>query len=441
MYGLVDTLATTDALAAIFSDRSLLQAMIDFEVTLAAVQAEQGLIPQRASTAIRAAAVVDGFDLLAIGREARRSATLSIPFVNALTARVRASDAESAGFVHWGTTSQDLADTTLVLLLARSLAVIAVDHDRLDEMLRALSDRHARTVMLGRTLLQPAPPITFGLKVAGWQAALCRGWARVRARHEAALVLQFGGAAGTLAALGERGASVAAALASRLGLRDSGAPWHVHRDRLAAFVAAAGIYTAAIGKMARDVALLMQDEVGEVAERGGGSSSMPHKRNPAGCASALAAANRMPGLVATFLTAMIQEHERAVGGWHAEWPTVAGVIQTTGAGAAAMADVIEGLEVFPDRMRANIEKTKGVIFAERVVALVAPSAGKEAAQAIVAAALERCRTSNDTFREALAQQPDIGRWLTAEQLRSIDSPEAYLGSAEVFRVKLLSSEL
>ena len=397
MIRLIDSVATTEALAAIFSDTAMLQAMLDFEVALAAVQAELGLIPGRAADAIRAAAAADGLDATAIARDARQSGTVAVPFVKALTARVRASDAESASFVHWGATSQDVTDSALVLALGRSKSVLGGDHERLDRSLRQLSDRHARTVMLGRTLLQPAPPITFGLKVAGWVAAAGHSWRGLHAALESVLVLQFGGASGTLAALGDQGPSVASALAARLGLKDPGAPWHTRRERLAAYVGACGIYCGALGKMATDITLLMQHEVGEVAEPGGGSTAMPHKRNPAGCAVALAAATRTPALVSAFLTGMVQEHERAVGGWHAEWPTVAAVTQATGAALAAMADVSAGLDVFPDRMRSNIEQTKGVIFAERVMTLVTPTAGKEAAHELVIAALERCRSSEMRF--------------------------------------------
>ena len=245
----------------------------------------------------------------------------------------------SARFVHFGATSQDVADSAMVLTLRRARAILAADHARLERTLRQLSDRHARTVMLGRTLLQPAPPITFGLKVAGWVAALARGWRRVERRVDEAAVLQFGGASGTLAALGDRGLAVSRALAGELGLARPEAPVaHAPRSPGRARRRRCGIYTATLGKIARDISLLMQDEVGEVAEPGGGSSTMPHKRNPAACAVVLAAATRLPGLVAAFLTGMVQEHERAVGGWHAEWPTIAAAVQTTGSALAAMAD-------------------------------------------------------------------------------------------------------
>ena len=288
-------LATTDALDAVFSDTSIVQAMLDVEAALARAEAKAGVIPKDAAEAIGRAATARDFDAATLVREARASGTIAVPLVAVLTERVRAFNVDAARFVHWGATSQDIVDTALVLLINRASASLAADHARLSSALRTVSDRHAGDVMLGRTLLQPAPPTTFGLKAAGWLAGASRGWSRFKhARHEAC-VLQFGGASGTLAALGDRGLVVADALARELGLPAPDAPWHAYRDRLAALVAACGIYTGVLGKMARDVSLLMQSEVGEAAEPGGGSSTMPHKQNPVGCAIALAAATRMPG--------------------------------------------------------------------------------------------------------------------------------------------------
>jgi len=437
---LIDSLATTDALTEVFSDRSILQAMLDFEAALARAQVTAGVIPERAAGAIAGAARAEHFDAEVMAREARDSGTVSIPLVKALTARVQAADAASARFVHFGATSQDVADSAMVLTLGRAHTILAADHRRLEATLRELSERHARTVMLGRTLLQPAPPITFGLKVAGWAAALARAWRRVEAAMDDAAVLQLGGAAGTLAALGDRGLAVSAALAGELGLRAPAAPWHAHRDRLAALVAALGIYTATLGKIARDITLLMQDEVGEAAEPGGGSSTMPHKRNPAACARVLAASTRLPGLVAAFLTGMVQEHERAVGGWHAEWPTIAAAIQTTGSALEAMAGLAAGLAVDPDRMRANIERTNGAIFAERAMMLLTPALGKELANRLVSAALAESREMGKSFREALMSAPDVGVAIPADELRTIDVPENYLGIAESLRQRLLAEE-
>ncbi len=434
---LIGSLATTDALAEVFSDQSILQAMLDFEAALARAEAKAGVIPGRAAEAISAAASAEGLDAAAMAREARSSGTVSIPLVSALTARVQATDAASARFVHFGATSQDVADSAMVLTIQRAHAVLAADHARLERTLRQLSDRHARTVMLGRTLLQPAPPITFGLKVAGWVAALVRGWRRVESASREATVLQFGGASGTLASLGDRGLDVSRALADDLGLRNPEAPWHTHRDRLGSLVSACGLYTATLGKIARDISLLMQDEVGEAAERGGGSSTMPHKRNPAACAVVLAASTRLPGLVAAFLSGMVQEHERAVGGWHAEWPTIADAIQTTGSALSAMADAAAGLSVDPDRMRVNIEGTNGAIFAERAMMLMTSSVGRESARLLVTDALAQSRETGKTFRETLLAIPEAVRAIPADALRTIDVPEEYLGAAEALRMQLL----
>jgi 3-carboxy-cis,cis-muconate cycloisomerase len=328
--------------------------------------------------------------------------------------------------VQYGATSQDLLDTTLVLLLAGARTILAGDHLRLEDLLRTLSDKHASTVMLARTLLQPAPPTTFGYKVAGWYGSIHRSWRDLSRAFDEALVLQFGGASGTLAAYGDRGSELARELSKELQLSVPTAPWHSHRDRMASLVAHSGIYAGCIAKIARDITLLMQPEIGEVSERGGGSSAMPHKRNPAGSVVALAAAHTVPGLVSSYLSLMPQENERAAGGWQAEWPTVTRVVQATGSALASMADTITDLTVDPARMRANLEATQGAVFAEKAAMLLAPQMGREAAQKLVAEALKK-----GTLRDGLAHA------LTREQLESLDSPEDYLGSAETFRRQLL----
>ena len=395
---LIESLAATEPLSRVFSDNIVLQAMLDFEAALARAEARVGVIPASAASTIAEAARADGFDTAELTRQALRAGTPAIPLVRMLTERVRAQDAGAAGFVHWGATSQDVVDTALVLLLKQCSTLLSADHDRVLRGLRRLSGEHAGTVMLGRTLLQPAPPITFGLKTAGWFAAIRRGWARVASRFDETLYLQFGGASGTLAALGDRGLAVSEALGEELGLKCPDAPWHGHRDRLAALMAALSIYTASLGKMALDIALLMQYEVGEAAEPGGdgrgGSSSMPHKRNPTACMLAIAASRRAPGLLANFVAGMVQEHERAVGGWQAEWTTVQGIVQSVGVALESMAEVAEGLTVDPARMRANIESTHGAIFSERAKLM----------------------------------------------LPAVESPEDYLGSAETFRRRLLEGE-
>jgi 3-carboxy-cis,cis-muconate cycloisomerase len=357
--------------------------------------------------------------------------------VKALRERVGEVDQAGATYVHWGATSQDVTDTALVLLLRRAQAIIAADHERLERALRALSDRHAGTVMVGRTLLQPATPVTFGLKAAVWAAPVARSWPRLTRSWNEAMAIQFGGAAGTLAALGDQGPRIAAAMARALGLR-AAPPWHTDRDRLGALVGGCGLYVAALGKVARDITLLMQSEIGEVAEPGGGSSTMPQKRNPSGCVLVLAAATRLPGLVASYLAAMPQEHERGVGGLQAEWPIVSAVAQSTGAAVAALAAVIEGLEVDPARMRANVEATGGTMFAERAVLLLAPALGLDRAHQLVAEAIAGSRQGERSFASALRAATVAERALPQGLLDDVDSPERYLGSAEAIRTQLLS---
>ena len=418
---LMESLAATERLSQVFSDASVLRAMLDFEAALARAEARSGVIPEAAAAAIGDAANAEGFDTAELARQALRAGTPAIPLVRMLTERVRARDAKAAGFVHWGATSQDVVDTALVLLLRQCRPVLEADHERVIRGLRRLSDEHAGTVMLGRTLLQPAPPITFGLKAAGWLGAVRRGWARVASRFDEALYLQFGGASGTLAALGDRGVAVSEALARELGLPCPDAPWHGHRDRLAALMAALGICTASLGKMALDVALLMQGEVGEAAEPGGegrgGSSTMPNKRNPTACMLALAASKRTPGLLANFVAGMVQEQERAAGGWQAEWPAVEGIVQSAGVALESMAEVAEGLTVDAVRMRRNIDATHGAVFAERATILLAPEMGREAAY----------RAVEETVRRT-GSPPD---------LPGLRIPEDYLGSAEAFRRRLI----
>jgi 3-carboxy-cis,cis-muconate cycloisomerase len=357
MARLIDNFATTDALAEAFSDDAVLQAMLRFEIALAKAQARLDIIPRSAARAI---AGIDRIDPQSLAEQARESASVAVPFVKALTERVREIDAGAADFVHFGATSQDVLDTTLILLLGVARRILAQDHDRLAGALRALSNRHAGTIMLARTLLQPAPPTTFGYKAAGWYGAANRSWKRLSPSFDESLVLQFGGAAGTLAGYGERGPELARELARELEIAEPPAPWHAHRDRLASLVANCGIYTGSLAKIARDITLLMQFEIGELSEPGGGSTAMPKKRNPAGSVVALAAAAGVPGLVASFLAAMPQEHERASGGWQSEWPTTARVIQATGSTLAAVADSIERLTVHPERMRANIQAAGAV---------------------------------------------------------------------------------
>ncbi len=440
---LIDSLATTPALADLFSDESILRAMLDFESALARAEARTGVIPKDAADTITALAKPGSFDAAALSIAAFRAGTPAIPLVKALTDQVRKTNAVASRFVHWGATSQDVVDSAMSLLLKRAEPILVGDLLRLEKALAGLSDRHKDSVMLGRTLLQAAPPVTFGLKAAGWLGPVRRGRRRLQNGFRDAAVLQFGGATGTLASLGDRGMAVIEALSTELGLRTaSGAPWHTQRDQLAMLICACGVLTGSLGKMARDIVLLMQSEVAEASEPGGegrgGSSTMPHKRNPTACSLTLTAAHRVPGLVSSFLSAMLQEHERGVGGWQAEWPVVATVIQSTGVAVSSMAEVAEGLSVDKEKMRLNIEKTNGLIFAERAMMLLGSKLGRDVAHKLLEGAARRSVNENRNLAAVLAEIPEVNARLSADELKQLESPEQYLGSAEAFRKALIA---
>ncbi|HTM24394.1 MAG TPA: lyase family protein [Vicinamibacterales bacterium] len=431
---LFDAIVTSPDMDEAFSDAAILSAMLRFEAALALAEARARVIPGAAADAIAAVSPA-AFDSEAIARKARASATPAIAFVETLTAAVASAHPSAAAYVHYGATSQDVTDTALVLCLRRAQNAIDALHARIDGALRRLSKAHASSVMLGRTLLQPAPPTTFGLKAAGWLGSLSRSHQGLTEAFARSSVLQFGGASGTLAALHDRGLEVAQYLSRELDLTLPDAPWHAHRDRLAFLVSACGVYAGAIGKAARDIALLMQAEVAEASEPGGTSSTMPHKRNPAGCAVALAAASRLPGLVATFLAGMAQEHERGVGGGQAEWATVATAVVATGSAASALAGVVEGLRVDPERMRQAIAESHGAVFSERAMMRLAPVLGRDVAARLVAGAVAAA-ARGESFASALLADPEAAAALTDHDRATLESPETYLGLAEQFRRRL-----
>jgi 3-carboxy-cis,cis-muconate cycloisomerase len=436
-------LFTGDAMAAVFSDAARLQAMLDFEAALAKAEASVGLIPSTAAAAIARACRADRLDIAGLARATAEAGNPAIPMVKQLTALVAEQDTAAAGFVHWGATSQDAMDTGLVLQIRAGLATIEPDLQRLSSALAALTQTHAKTVMIGRTLMQQAVPVTFGLKTAGWLAALARAHTRLTDAGQAAQVLQFGGAAGTLAALGDRGLDVAAALARELELDLPDLPWHGHRDRLVDLAAALGLLAGTLGKMARDIALLMQTEVAEAFEPAGdgrgGSSTMPHKRNPIACAVALAAAARIPPLAATLLAAMPQEQERGLGGWHAEWETLPQIFLLAGGALHHMSDAAAGLTVDTERMRANIDATRGLVMAEAVTMALAARIGKRDAHKLVESACRRAVAEGAHLRDLLAGDPAITAQLSPEILDRLFAPESYLGMAERFVERALAA--
>ena len=437
-----DLLFGEEHVAAQFADQTHLQMMLDVEAALADAEATAGVVPPSCVAPIRSAARADLYDPATIATEAAHAGNPVIPLVRHLTRRVAANDADAARYVHWGATSQDILDTGLVLQLRAAVPVVLDHLERAARSAADLTRRYADTPMAGRTWLQHATPTTFGLKAAGWLDALDRTRRRLETALDEALVLQFGGASGTLASLGSHGLAVTDALAARLRLRAPDTPWHAQRDRLAHLACALGVATGAAGKIARDLSLLAQTEIGEVSEKPvegrGGSSTMPQKRNPVASSVALAAAARAPGLVATMLGAMVQEHERGLGGWQAEWDTLPDLVLVSAGGARAVADALDGLVVDAERMRANVEATGGTLLAEAIAMALAVPLGKGEAHACVEAACGRAAIERRPLADILGEDPMVTRHLDPAEIARRLAPEHYLGTARGFIERVLS---
>ena len=354
----LELLFSDEVCAGLLSDEQLLAAMARFEGALARASARHGLVPAAHAAIISQVCAGARFDAAALARDGR-AGTLAIPFVRQLTAQVAAASPEAPRHVHAGATSQDVIDSAMVLCLKPACARILELATRLGDAAAALARRHARTPTAARTLLQPALAVTFGWKAAVWLSMITRSLLATRSAAREACVLQFGGPSGTLASFGGNGERVMASLAQELELPASLVPWHSARDRVARLGAELAIVAGAAGKIGRDVSLLMQPEVGEAAEGAkagrGGSSSMPHKRNPALSMIALEAAQRAPGLAATLLVQLTPEHERGLGQWQSQWFTLRELACAAASGGAAMADTLEGLEVNEPAMQRNLE--------------------------------------------------------------------------------------
>ncbi len=440
---LLTPLISSAAMRAILDDRARLQRMLNVEVALARAEAAVGIIPASCVDDIAEAARADRYDIAALGKEGVDSGTVAVPLVKALTAEVAKKDSKSAGYVHWGATSQDIVDTALVLELRSAIDALNEDLNRAIDAFTALSGKHRRTVSVGRTLLQHAIPSSFGLKLAGYAAALARSRERLRRLRRESLVLQFGGATGTLAALGDRGIQVSERLAALLDLPLPDAPWHTHRDRLADIASAFAILAGTCGKIARDVALLMQTDVAEAfepaADGRGGSSTMPHKRNPTAATMALSAAAMAPQLAATIFATAVQEHERALGGWQAEWPTFAALALVTSGALVAVVDIAQGLEVDADRMRANLGTTRGLLMAEAVTFALAGKVGKTDARRIVDDAVRKATAAKRQLQDVIGEDERVKAHFSAPELNKLFDPMLYQGVAQSFIDRIIGS--
>jgi len=421
-----------EACANALSDEKLLAAMARFEGALAKASVAAGLVPAGAAATIAEVAASAKFDAAGLARAARRSATLAIPFVKSLTEQVAAVSPEAARYVHFGATSQDVVDTGVVLCLAQvSRRVLSLSR-RIGDAAAALARRHALTPMAARTLLQPAIPVPFGWKAAVWLSMVARAHTRFRTAAAEASLLQFGGAGGTLSAYGAQGDAIAGALAGELGLARAPVTWHSTRDGFARLGSEAAILAGSAGKIARDISLLMQPEVGEAAEPAstgrGGSSAMPHKRNPVGCLAALEAAQRTPGLAATLLAQLAPEHERGIGQWQSQWFTLRDLLCSTGSGLAAMAEVLEGLTINEQAMRANLDRSRGLVYSENVSIHLARTLGKQAAHALTEKLCETAVREGKSLSEVLRTDP-TGKAMDTGAFEKLFEPQSSFGAA------------
>jgi 3-carboxy-cis,cis-muconate cycloisomerase len=447
MQALHGDLFSDPAMRAAFSATAMLQAMLDFEALLAEAEAEAGIVPPAAALAIAAACQATRYDAAEIGRQTTLAGNPAIPLVKMLTAEVARHDRDAATWVHWGATSQDVIDSAQAALARAGSGLIV---ERLTRIMRGLA-RHAASaeaMLTARTFLQQATPIPLGLKAASWLAGLTG----LRTALVAALPapIQFGGASGSLSALGDRAETVARRLRDAAG--EAGAelmPSHALRQRPVRTASELGIILGALGKIALDIALMAQNEVGEASEPAepgkGGSSAMPHKQNPVLCTAILACAKRAPGLVATMQAAMLQEHERGLGGWHAEWETLAELFRLAGAASLAAARLVEGLTFHTGRMADNLEASRGLVFSEALALAAGARIGRLEAKALVEAACRRALAENRHLLDVALTDPAIAAALPAGlaarlgQTGSAGLTDGFAGASSAFVAETIAA--
>lgn len=416
--------------------RAWLRAMLEAEGALAVAEARAGRIPAEAAEVISKCCAADRFDPEEIGRAGRASGNPVPPLVRALTEEVSEVSEGAARYVHKGATSQDIIDTAAMLVCRRVLDMLLAEVDGILAACARLADDHRYTIIAGRTLLQQALPTTFGLKAAGWLVSVLEARSRLLEVRESRLAVQLGGAAGTLASLDSSGTSVLREFARELNLAEPAVPWHTDRSRLAETGGALSLLAGVLGKISQDVILMAQTEVGEVAEPAGdgrgGSSTLPHKRNPILSVTALSNTRRVQDLSHTLQAAMVQEYERAAGAWHSEWEALSDALALTGGAAAAVREVTEGLEVHLDRMRKNLDATGGLLLTEHVTTVAAEKLGRLEAHDLVKKASHRTLENRSSLREELLAEPALAEVLSPEEIDAALDPARYLGSAEAF---------
>jgi 3-carboxy-cis,cis-muconate cycloisomerase len=429
-------------------DTAWLQAMLDTEAGLARALERAGLAPAGSGEAVTATARAANFELGELGELAAFAGNPVPALARALARRVPQT---AVSAVHRGASSQDILDTAAMLLASRAIGVVLSDLATAADAAAGLAETHRATIMIGRTSLQQAIPVTFGLVAAGWLAGMDEARQGLAAVASQRLAVQFGGVAGTLASLGDRGPQVAALLAEELGLALPVLPWHTDRLRIIDLGTALARVTAVLGKVARDVTLLAQAEVGEVREgvpatdapgagagpRRAGSAAMPRKHNPVASVAILGCSRQVPGLLATLVAAAEQELQRAAGAWQAEWQPLTALLQLTGSAASWAAELLPSLAVDGSRMAANLAATKGLPLAEHVASLLTGVLGVAQAYDLVAEASQRAVGAGLPLRDVLLAVPKLedrlaSAGISAEQIESALEPAGYLGAADAF---------
>ncbi len=431
---LLDPLFTTERMREIFSDQSRVQRMLDFEGALARALEKSSVAPKKSAALIESQCRAGLYSTDKLGTAAAQAGNLAIPLVKQLTARVAKSSKTAAGFVHLGATSQDVIDTAVVLQLRDAIDDTQASSLRLSKQLEKLAIAHRRTLLAGRTWMQQAAPITLGLKFAGWLDVLERHRERLAETRQRVEVVQFGGAVGTLAVLGAKGPQVASALAGQLKLALPEISWHTQRDRFAEVAATYGLLVGTLGKIARDISLMAQTEIAELAEPAapgrGGSSTLPQKRNPVGCSVILSAAIRVPPLVSTMLSAMVQEYERGLGGWQAEWETLPEICMLAAGALAHLEQILAGLQVDEEAMTLNLQAANGLLMAEAVSTALAKKIGRMEAHQLVEQVAHRAIDLARPFRDVLIADRGIAKHLSAADIDRSLQPGNYTGAAQ-----------
>lgn len=440
--GIFGEMFGTDEMRALFADRALVQRYLDVEAGLARAQARLGIIPQEAAAAISAVAQVERVDFALL---AQRTEIVGYPILP-LVEQISTWPADGLGqYCHWGATTQDIMDTADVLQLRDALGLVDGELAAIGDALTALAAAHAETPMAGRTHLQHALPISFGYKCAAWLSAIDRHRARLQQLLPRLLVVQFSGAAGTLASLGADGPATQRALAAELGLGVPDITWHSIRDAFAETTGLLALIAGSIGKIGYDVMLLMQTEIGEVLEPfvpgRGASSTMPQKRNPIASELMVAAAKIVREQHSLMLDALVQDHERATGPWHVEWQALPTAFIVASGGLRAAREALQGLEVHPEAMARNLGVSRGLIVAEAVMMGLAPRLGRQHAHDIVYACCRRALAGEVSFTEALLAEPRVAAIFPRAEIESLTDPANYLGAAPEMTRALLARRI